>query len=361
VTIATRPVTWELLRDSGEPRAATSVRDDGVTTVLGVWFALGMFVDAWAHSNLPGLESFFTPWHAVFYSGFAATAGWILWLVWGQVRAGRRGRAAVPVGYGAAVVALPVFAVSGAGDLVWHTVLGIETSTNVFFSPSHLGLVGSMVVILTSPLRAAWDRYPPGSRPSVRALLPAVLTLAFAGSLLLLFLSYANPMRFDARHVVSFLSDRDDDDPAKWLVASMLVFGELLVLPLLLIARRWHLPPGAASVVFGADALISATLLGFRADRMALVYGLLATGLLVDLVAVELRPAGDRRAAFWAFGALTPFLTWAVFLMISAFGAGRAPTIVEYWTGIPVVAGLLGWLLAALMLPNAVPRQPAAA
>jgi hypothetical protein len=325
-----------------------------------VWFALGMFVDAWAHSNLAKLETFFTPWHAVFYSGFAATAGWILWLVWGQVRTGRRGRAAVPAGYGAAVVALPVFAVSGAGDLVWHTVFGIETSTNIFFSPSHLGLVGSMVVILTSPLRAAWSRYPPGSRPAGRALLPAVLTLAFAGSLMLLFLSYANPLRFDARHVVSLLSDRDDDDPAKWLVASMLVFGELLLLPLLLVARRWPLPPGAATVVFGADALISATLLGFRADRMALVYGLLATGVLVDLVAVVLQPAGGRRAAFWAFGALTPGLTWAVFLVVSAFGAGRLPTIVEYWTGIPVVAGLLGWLLAALMLPDAVPRQPTA-
>jgi hypothetical protein len=138
------------------------------------------------------------------------------------------------------------------------------------------------------------------------------------------------------------------------------VFGELLLLPLLLIARRWPLPPGAATIVFGADALISATLLGFHADRMALVYGLLATGVLVDLVAVVLQPACDRRAAFWAFGALTPFLTWAVFLMVSALGAGRLPRIVEYWTGIPVVAGLLGWLLAALMLPDAVPRQPAA-
>jgi hypothetical protein len=360
VTIATRPVTWELLRDSGEPRAATPVRDDVVTTVLGVWFALGMFVDAWAHSNLPKLETFFTPWHAVFYSGFAATAGWILWLVWGQVRVGRRGRAAVPLGYGAAVVALPVFAVSGAGDLVWHTVLGIETSTNIFFSPSHLGLVGSMVIILTSPLRAAWARYPAGSRPSGRELLPAVLTMAFAGSLVLLFLSYANPLRFDGRRVVSFLSDRDDDDPAKWLVASMLVFGELLLLPLLLIARRWSLRPGTATLVFGADALISATQLGFRADRMALVYGLLATGVLVDLVAAAVQPAADRRAAFWLFGALTPFLTWAVFLAVSALGAGRPPAIVEYWTGIPVVAGLLGWLLAAAVLPNAVPRQLAA-
>jgi hypothetical protein len=75
---------------------------------------------------------------------------------------------------------------------------------------------------------------------------------------------------------------------------------------------------------------------------------------------VVLQPAADRRAAFWAFGALTPLLTWAVFLMVAAFGAGRLPAIVEYWTGIPVVAGLLGWLLAAVVLPNAERRQLAA-
>jgi hypothetical protein len=45
---------------------------DLVTALLCVWFTLGLFLDAWAHNNLPGLETFFTPWHAVFYSGFAS-------------------------------------------------------------------------------------------------------------------------------------------------------------------------------------------------------------------------------------------------------------------------------------------------
>jgi hypothetical protein len=32
-------------------------------------------VDAYAHADFSELESFSTPWHAVFYSGFAATPG----------------------------------------------------------------------------------------------------------------------------------------------------------------------------------------------------------------------------------------------------------------------------------------------
>ena len=36
------------------------------------WFLIGTWIDASAHSYLNGdLESFFTPWHAVLYSGYA--------------------------------------------------------------------------------------------------------------------------------------------------------------------------------------------------------------------------------------------------------------------------------------------------
>ena len=81
----------DLLRNSGEPRPRASRRADVVMTVLSVWFVLGLFLDAYAHADAPELETFFTPWHAVFYSGFAATGGWVLWTVWRHVERGRRG------------------------------------------------------------------------------------------------------------------------------------------------------------------------------------------------------------------------------------------------------------------------------
>ncbi len=138
-TTAMAQPSWDLFRDSGEPRPRASRRTDIVMTVVSVWFVLGLFLDAYAHANTPKLETFFTPWHAVFYSGFAAVGGWVLWTVWRQVGQGRRGGAAVPEGYGPTLIALPVFALSGGVDLLWHTLLGIETTTDIFFSPSHLG------------------------------------------------------------------------------------------------------------------------------------------------------------------------------------------------------------------------------
>jgi hypothetical protein len=349
-TVGTQP-TWHLFRSSGEVRPLASMRTNVVTTVLAVWFTLGLFLDAYAHSTFPQLETFFTPWHAVFYSGFAATAAWVLRTVWGHVRQGRRGIAAVPVGYGMTMVALPVFAVSGGIDLVWHEVIGIETTTDIFFSPSHLGLIGSMIVILTSPLRAAWGD-PDLARPSLRALLPGVVTLAFAASLVLLFLSYGNALYFGPRGIVEFFSTVDDGR-ADMLAGHIVLTNVVLLAPLLLLARRWHLPLGAATICFSASALISATITGF--EQLTIPLTIVAAGVVVDLLARWLRPTAQRRNAFWGFGAVAGFATWALYVGVASVTQGTLPAITEFWTGMPIITGLLGWLLAALMLPNPLP------
>src|SRR5258706_4851841 len=126
-------------------RPVAGVRTDLVTTVLGAWFTVGLFLDAWAHNTKPGLETFFTPWHAVFYSGFTATEAWVLWVSRAALQPGRPAMAAImpaqakkrraqcPVGYAATLVAVFGFAVAGVGDLVWHTVFGIEQNINILF------------------------------------------------------------------------------------------------------------------------------------------------------------------------------------------------------------------------------------
>jgi len=38
------------------------------------WPLAGALTDTLAHSNIPKLETFFTPWHALLYSGLAAVA-----------------------------------------------------------------------------------------------------------------------------------------------------------------------------------------------------------------------------------------------------------------------------------------------
>ena len=298
-----------------------SYRTDLVTALLGVWFTIGLFLDAWAHSNLTELEDFFTPWHAVFYSGFVATAGWIGWTVRGALPLRRDSLKAMPPGYAAATVAIVGFGIAAIGDLIWHTVFGIEQDINILFSPTHLGLGVSMLVILTTPLRSAWgaasdawgaasDAWPPA--PGLRRLLPAVLGLAFAAALVLLFVQYSNAFVLDDLTIVAGLSAVDEGLTAM-VVGDLAITTVIMVAPLLTLARRWVPPFGTATIIFAAFAGLSGAITEFQHVRLTVA--LLAAGVVVDLLAVLLRPTADRPARFRTFAALVPLVTWTMYVV----------------------------------------------
>jgi hypothetical protein len=51
------------------------VRYDWLMIAVLVWLLIGAYLDSWAHGHVPNLETFFTPWHGVLYSGYFAVAG----------------------------------------------------------------------------------------------------------------------------------------------------------------------------------------------------------------------------------------------------------------------------------------------
>src|SRR6266511_2341797 len=178
---------WTAAADAGSVRRM-SWAEDLVTLVLAAWLIGGLFLDGWAHNTRPQLETFFTPWHAVFYSGFISVALWICWSVW------RRSR--VPAGYGPALLGVAIFLLSGVGDMIWHLAFGIERDIAAVLSPTQLGLFTGAFLIVTAPLRSqgtdpAGGR---GRRPSLGQLLPAVGSVALAGSLCAFIFLYLHPI-----------------------------------------------------------------------------------------------------------------------------------------------------------------------
>ncbi|NUW45956.1 hypothetical protein [Nonomuraea rhodomycinica] len=353
-----------LLVDTGEPRAWVSLRTDQVMALLGIWFGVGLMIDAWAHTNLAGLETFFTPWHAVFYSGFAVVSGWIIWQVWRNVRAGRQGLAAVPNGYLAGLVAIPAFAAFGFADMLWHTILGIETTINILFSPSHLGLIVTMMLIITTPVRSAWNAPDVGARPTLGRLLPALVGLAFATTLVSLFLSYGDALQYRPESIVQAFSMLDDSGAgprpvgpgASRVAVAMVVTNVVMLSPVLLLVRRWLLPFGSVTVMYTIMVLMPGAQTQFR--NLPILLSFVAAGLVSDLLIRRLRPSGERRAAYWAFAGLSAFATWALYIGVASATGGGLPAVPELWTGAPVIAGLIGLALGALLLPNAVTAQP---
>lgn len=326
-------------------RTFASVRTDLVTVVLGTWFSLGLFLDAWAHANLTELESFFTPWHAVFYSGFAATGAWISWLVWRNHQNGLRGLAAVPVGYGPAVAALPVFAAFGVLDYLWHTVFGIETDLEIVFSPTHIGLVTAMVVIMATPLRTSWL----SNRESPTA--PALLSLAFCPSLVLIFFPHADATQWTPQKIVeawSFVPGYSLP-PAGRLAAAVAITNLIWLLPVLAAARRFRLPFGTATtmslVIGGLGAVIT------TGTQLEMFAAFVVGGLLSDVLLVRLRPSEERLRQYRIYAFASPVVLWLTFFLTAGLSAGSMPSVREMWTGAPVVMGCIGLLMAWLMVP----------
>lgn len=57
-----------------EQPGTRNARFDWAVLVVSAWLVGGMYLDGWAHNNFDDLDTFFTVWHAVLYSGYAAAA-----------------------------------------------------------------------------------------------------------------------------------------------------------------------------------------------------------------------------------------------------------------------------------------------
>jgi hypothetical protein len=349
---------------------ASGLRFDWLMVVVSIWWLGGLFIDGWAHSNIPQLETFFTPWHAVLYSGYLAVAITLLAKIVLNLRQmatdangaapsllrvireslpGNRWMRAIPRGYELSVLGIGIFLVSGIGDMTWHLIFGIERSTEALLSPTHLGLALGVGLALSGPLRAAWRRT--GGISSWQYLGPAILSLTFTYSLLTFFTSYAYPL------VTPWPIIPSGTSPTRGITSVLLQTG-LMVGMMFLALRRWRLPVGTFTFLLG----VNGTLMIAFAPRTALISipTALLGGLAIDLLYGWLRPSPAQPASVRLFAFLAPavfYLLYFVDLAIvgpTVFHSGIIWTV-PFWAGTPVIAGIAGFLLSYVMIS---PVQP---
>src|SRR5262245_15255747 len=157
-------------------------RFDWLIAGLSAWFLGGIYLDGWAHTHVPALETFFTPWHAVLYSGFAAVAFALAVTQARNMRHGAPWRQALPAGYGLSLVGAGIFLIGGMLDLLWHLLFGIERSIEALLSPTHLILATGGILMVSGPLRAVARRAAPGAQLTWHAGAPALLALLYCFS-----------------------------------------------------------------------------------------------------------------------------------------------------------------------------------
>jgi len=319
------------------PRAAPTGFDWAVVLLSG-WMVGGIHLDAWAHHRIAEtLETFFTPWHAVLYSGFLALAVLLGVRVWLGVRSGQGWREAMPQGYVPSLLGVALFLVGGVGDMLWHVLLGIEVNVEALLSPTHLLLAVGGALIITGPLRAAWAR-------GEGSTWPALVSLALLLSILTFFTAYANPLS-DGQLALG-IRPADGEGAEGRGVAAILLQTLTWMGVSLLAVRRWRLPFGGLTVILGLSSLLTVAV---HQDWFLLPAALLA-GLLADVLYAWLAPQPARESAFRLFAAALPMLFYALYFLTLALSGGIWWSV-HLWAGATVMAGIAGWLLSYAFLP----------
>jgi hypothetical protein len=331
----------------GPSRPPHSIRFDWAMAVLSVLFVGGLFLDGWAHTHGRVDQSFFTPWHAVFYAGYAAVASVLVVSLLRNYARGYPWRLALPAGYGLSLVGALIFAVGGVTDLIWHTLFGIEAGVEALLSPTHLALALGLGLIASGPVRAAWQR--PGPMSGWADQGPMLLALTSTLSVFSFFTEYAHPVVYAAAGAGH--PHGGAEGPG---VAGILLQTGILMATILLAVRHARLPRGALTLIVTLNAAAMGFLNFSGGYPLALVVGAGVAGLTIDVLYARLRPSTTRPAAWRLFAFAAPATFYLCYFLALMLTEGIAWSV-HLWTGSIILAGIAGWLLSYLLLP---PCQP---
>lgn len=327
---------------------------DLVTMLGGGWLVFGLFLDGWAHLNIGGPDTFFTPWHAVLYSGFAAVAAWSAVVVWRSRRPGVPLTSTIPHGYGLTVVGVGVFGVGGGLDLLWHQLLGIEVAIDALVSPPHLVLAAGGALVLATGARTGRIRQAADGRWDVPALVSVVLTAALAAFFLIYTSAFAGSAAI--REFVPVPHGEPGHEqgelPVMLGMAGYVVTTILLTVPLLyLLGTRARPPLVTVTALVATLAWLSTGLVGFPPAAVGGAIGATVGAVLADTVRAMIPPEVVTRWLPAVLGA-TVALVWSGHLAGLALADGvRWP--VALWTGALLLSSGLAAGLAAILRPGA--------
>ncbi|TSC89285.1 MAG: hypothetical protein G01um10143_666 [Parcubacteria group bacterium Gr01-1014_3] len=315
---------------------------DIVFVIFSAIFVGGLYVDGWAHNHLDSaLETFFTPWHAIFYGGFGLLGiALLIYAIIGR-RRGYSWLRSVPKEYVLSIVGVIIFGLGGALDMAWHLIFGIESNVDALLSPTHLLLAIGLGFIVTAPIRALWYSR---EKANVSHKILAVIALAVLMSVIAFMTQYVSlssrpwPL-LSQKTARIFYSEALS-------VGSLLIQTGILMGGLLILLKKIRLPFGSFTILFSLPAFG----LSFMHDFYYFVIGAIVSGLVMDIIySISTHwPWSVRRFRLTAF--LAPAIFYKGFFLIVMLTEGTWMSI-HLWTGSIVIAGIVGWLMSYLAVP----------
>ena len=320
---------------------------DLLVSICTLWISCGFFLDAWAHGHVP-IETFFTPYHGMFYSGMLALIVVLLAF-----------RKRIPASYRIPLLGIPIFIVSGIGDLIWHRFLGVEQGVDALLSPTHQGLGLGIFFISSGPILSALR-----NRDHLRTLLDQ-LPLVFALATWIELIHFGTAYAFDPGagrtnappSIAVFSPDYFTAIAMSYykLGTGVLVvlFQSTIVAGFALFAgSRFALRPGALTLVYLLGNFAAAA--AFTNDTPLLATSLLMSvvaGIVGDVIVAKLHPSAERVAAYRLLGALVPFSYFATYFIVTAI-ADRVWWDWNVLLGATLWAAGIGFALTLLAAPR---------
>ncbi|GIF14515.1 hypothetical protein [Actinoplanes teichomyceticus] len=321
--------------------AAFTARERWVLLLASVWLVIGLQLDAYAHATTPELETFWTPWHGVLYSGIAACGFTLLGILRPRLPAipTYRSLLALPNALRIPLAGMAALLAGGGMDTLWHNLFGIEKRLEIFVSPSHELIILGMVLVAMGP--ALMLATAPGRTLGAGG--AVLVTVAALFAVLPLHIYSLHATALGIRHLGSGGEDPLVFSTDAQLVHGYLVSTVLLLAPIVLIGRRWRLPVGLPATLVAVPAL----LMHLMFDSDAPWWPQLTVALAAPVTELALRVA-NRMATLpvngrWiALGLIAPPVVWGAVLLVGQIRTGSVGWNVHMVSGLLTLTAFAG-------------------
>src|SRR5205823_4374760 len=236
----------------------------------------------------------------------------------------------------------------GIGDMFWHILFGIELNIDGALSPTHILVTIGLALIVSGPLRAAWQQPTTGTHPNFVAVLPMLFSVTYTLSTITIIAQFAHPFV-----VLWPAASQQIPFGNQALAVVSIVLQTLILMGLaLLIIRRWTLPFGALTLVFTLNMLF----LSFMQDHYIMILVAAIAGLLADILAWRLKPSATNPNALRLFAFAVPAILYLLYFLTLELTTSVNWSI-HLWLGSTVVAGIAGCLVSYLVVPPVIPEE----
>ncbi|MBV8727325.1 MAG: hypothetical protein JO233_06035 [Candidatus Eremiobacteraeota bacterium] len=337
---------------------------DWTMAIGGLWLIAGLFADLGWHIR-EDVDSFLTGAHAMLYSGLL-----ILFIAAGVmamrgVRSGLPLRRALPPGYDLVLPGLAIFLIGGILDAIGHYLYGFEAGFLALLSPTHQLIGVGLILVLTSPIRAALVTTPWPS--SFVDQLPALIAAASFFELIHWGTNYIFPsgaersfgpvhlsvMNPEALTAQTLAFSHQAGGLTSFLLQSLIMVGITLYL-----VRNFSLRPGSLTLLYlVGNGFIAFALATSWPQAFGPIVASLAAGIVADsflLNAPALRTSRIRYGFFAFLVAVVYHAALLLYVIVVSGGTWWHPIFVF---GALLYTGIFGFLRSLVAFPDR--SQPA--